>query len=79
VHSTQPPAFSWSIFLTLGVIFGASLTTFLLLVRRWTTQRQWVSLAEWARQRDFKFHPTQHDLPAALKNLAAGHLEEARG
>jgi hypothetical protein len=38
-----------------------------LLVRRWTTQRQWVSLAEWARRRKFKFHPTStSDFPAAL-------------
>ncbi len=72
---SQPPTFSWTIFLTLGVVFGASLTTFLLLVRRWTTQRQWVSLAEWAKQRDFEFRSTSHALPAALKLIAAGHLE----
>jgi hypothetical protein len=71
----QPPTFSWTIFITLGVVFGASLTTFLLLVRRWTTQRQWVSLSEWASQRDFEFRANQAELPRALHKIAAGHVE----
>lgn len=70
-----PPHFSWTIFLTLAVCLGAALAMFLLLVRRWTTQRQWVSLAEWARQRDFQFHSTDvADLPAALQPLKVAHL-----
>src|SRR5437762_2019538 len=69
------PSFSWGIFLSLGAIFGAALTTFLLLVRRWTTQRQWVSLAEWCKLHDFEFRPTQHELPAVLRNMTAGQVE----
>jgi hypothetical protein len=66
----QPPRFSWLIFGTLWVILGASLTMFYLLVRRWTTQRQWVSLAEWARQRQFRFKSTAaSELPTALESL----------
>ncbi len=66
----QPPPFSWVIFLTLVVIFAASVTTFYLLVRRWTTQRQWVSLAEWAQQRRFRFRPAElSQLPAVLEPL----------
>ena len=66
----QPPIFSWVVFLTLLVICGSSLVMFLLLVRRWTTQRQWVSLAEWARQREFRFRPKRRmDLPPPLESL----------
>jgi hypothetical protein len=49
----QPPKFSILIFLMLMSIFAASLLMFLALVRRWTTQRQWVSLSEWSKQRGF--------------------------
>jgi hypothetical protein len=66
----ETPSFSWTIFLTLWVIAAASLLMFLLLVRRWTTQRQWVSLAEWARDRRFTFQSTDlTGLPKALEPL----------
>jgi hypothetical protein len=43
---------------------------FLLLVRRWTTRRQWTSLAEWARQRGFQMSPRKREeLPSALDPL----------
>lgn len=72
----QPPRFSWAIFLTLWVCLGASLAMFFLLVRRWTTQRQWVSLAEWARQREFEFRSTlPADLPAALLPLRSANVQ----
>jgi hypothetical protein len=54
--------------LTMIAILGASVTTFVLLVRRWTTQRQWVSLAEWAKQRGFGFRSSE---PAALPSVLA--------
>jgi hypothetical protein len=64
---TPQPTFSLAILLTLLVMLGASVLTFALLVRRWTTQRQWISLAEWARQRSMRFRPvTDQPLPAAL-------------
>jgi hypothetical protein len=66
----EPPSFSWIIFLTLLLIAAASLLMFLLLVRRWTTQRQWVSLAEWARDRRFTFQTTDIEgLPKVLEPL----------
>lgn len=69
----QPPPFSLTIVLTLLVMLGASVLTFALLVRRWTTQRQWTSLAEWARQRGMRFRPlTSLPLPPVL----AGPLEQ---
>src|SRR6185503_5323259 len=62
--------FSWEIFLSLFAIFAASLMMFLLLVRRWTTRRQWTSLAEWARQRQFRMRPRKGDeLPPVLEPL----------
>ena len=70
------PPFSWVIFLMLFVIFATSLMVFLLLVRRWTTQRQWVSLAEWARQKKFKFRKNDlSELPAVLETLRPQGLE----
>lgn len=69
------PHFSWIIFLVLLIIFGASLAMFLALVRRWTTQRQWVSLAQWARQRGLKFSAPPRQLPAVLAPLGAAGLQ----
>lgn len=35
-------------------MLGGSIAMFALLVRRWTSRRQWLSLADWARQRRIK-------------------------
>src|SRR4051812_31916265 len=72
------PAFSFKIFLILVLMLGASLAMFLLLVRRWTTQRQWVSLGEWARQREFKFQPANAPLPAAIHAIPVTQHPQAR-
>jgi hypothetical protein len=51
------PAREWvGVFLALGAIIGASSGIFWLLVRRWTTQRHWVALQDWADQNRFKLH-----------------------
>ncbi len=74
--SPAPPPFTWTIFLTLAVILASSLAMFVLLVRRWTTQRQWVSLAEWAKERGFRFRPTDPAvLPKALHQLRTGGVQ----
>jgi len=74
--SPLPPRFSWTIFLTLAVILAASLAMFLLLVRRWTTQRQWVSLSEWAKEHAFKFRSTDpNELPAVLQPLRVSNVQ----
>ena len=70
-----PPPFSISIFLMLMSIFAASSITFLFLVRRWTTQRQWVSLGEWARQRKFSRRPQNAPALAAMKSLLNSEFE----
>lgn len=71
----ESSTFSWPIFLSLLLVCGVSLLMFLLLVRRWTTQRQWVSLAEWARDRGFRFRSREiATLPAALEPLKASNV-----
>ena len=48
------PRPSLAIIFTLLIMLGGSIAMFALLVRRWTSRRQWLSLAEWARQRRIK-------------------------
>lgn len=68
---TQPPTFSFVIVLTLAAICGVSMTMFFLLVWRWTTQRQWVALTEWARARQMKVKlGGDQPLPEPLKPLS---------
>lgn len=50
---------------SLGAIMIVSCVTFWVLVRRSTAHRQWVALAEWAREANFRFCPTT-DLPPPL-------------
>jgi len=51
------PAREWAaVFLSLIAIIGASSGIFWLLVRRWTTQRQWLALQDWADDNRFKLH-----------------------
>lgn len=45
---------SLRVILALLLMLGGSIAMFALLVRRWTSRRQWLSLAEWARQRRIK-------------------------
>jgi hypothetical protein len=52
-------------------MFGSSLAVFLQLVRRWTTRRRWVSLAEWASERRMRVaRQAITDLPPPLDQLA---------
>jgi hypothetical protein len=64
------PSFLWPVFLSLLVIFGASLAMFSLLVRRWTTHRRWVSLSEWAGERGMRIAKRAlTDLPPPIDQL----------
>jgi hypothetical protein len=54
VFQPAPPPFSPLIALCLIVVLGASAAMYWLLVRRATSRRQWVSLAEWARESGFR-------------------------
>jgi hypothetical protein len=65
----QQPEFSWPILLTLAAIFLASTMTFIVLVRRWTLNRQWTYMSEWARLRRFRHQPTDEILPPPLPEL----------
>lgn len=69
---SPPVTFSLWILLALILAFGLSLTMFILLVRRWTSHRQWVSLAEWARERGYRLRPfADGELPEVLNLIGA--------
>lgn len=64
------PELSWSILLTMCLILLGSTAMFALLVRRWTSRRTWVSLAQWCRETGFKRRPaTREQLPRSLDRL----------
>ncbi|MBC8106330.1 MAG: hypothetical protein H7Z14_07060 [Anaerolineae bacterium] len=66
----EPPPPSLQIFLTLLVMLGGSIAMFALLVRRWTSRRQWLSLADWARQRRIKLRAKDlSQMPPPLTEL----------
>jgi hypothetical protein len=65
------PEFSPLIVLLLVLIVGASTAVYTLLVRRWTTQRYWVALEQWAGQRGFALARNKRPpLPKSLPELS---------
>jgi hypothetical protein len=75
IEPLRPP-FSWIIFLTMLAILGASALMYLMLVRRWTSRRQWVSLARWTRESGFRMRPATRDvLPGPLAELVQSDLD----
>jgi len=65
------PAGEWvGVFLSLVAIIAASSGVFWLLVRRWTTQRHWVALQDWADENRFKLHGEDRAVgPEILKSF----------
>jgi len=58
------------VFLSLVAIIAASSGVFWLLVRRWTTQRHWVALQDWADENRFKLHGEDRAVgPEILKSF----------
>jgi len=71
----QSPPFSLLTAATLVLIVAASVCMYLMLVRRWTSRRQWVGLARWARESGFHLRRARRDvLPAPLAQLV--HSDE---
>lgn len=68
VQYTEMP-FSWTILLALAAIFLGATATFFVLVRRWTVNRQWTYMSEWARERRFRQRPTDEILPPPLDQV----------
>ncbi len=64
----MPPAveFSWTILLTLLLIFFGASAVFFTLIRRFTTQRRWSAMQQWARDHGFRHRGTDWPLPPAL-------------
>jgi hypothetical protein len=79
------PQLSWGILLTMFLVLLGSTAMFTLLVRRWTSRRTWVSLAQWCRESAFKLRPaTRELLPRPLDAHVSSdeqvrlHLRDAR-
>lgn len=59
---------------SLLAILIASGSIFWLLVRRWTTQHQWLALSDWAETNNFKLHGEERAVvPDVLNRLAKTH------
>src|SRR5688500_14510620 len=65
------PVTEWgAVFLSLGAILAMASGGFWLLVRRWTTQRHWVALQDWADQNRFILHGEKRAVgPEVLKSI----------
>jgi hypothetical protein len=61
--------FSFSVLLSLMAVLGAAVAVFTWQVRRWTTNRQWRGLLDWARVADFKLTQQDREPPAPLEVL----------
>ena len=67
----QSPPFSPVVLLTLLLVAVASSVTFWLLIRRWTSHRQWVALSDWARESGFRFkRQAEGDAPPPFSALS---------
>ncbi len=68
--------FSWRVLLTLLMVVALATGMFALLVRRWTTRRQWVALSEWSRASGFRLAALEAvNLPEAVRQIRAMTLE----
>jgi hypothetical protein len=66
----KPPPFSPLVLLTLVAVVAASSVTFWVLVRRSTSHRRWVALAEWARETGFRFNRVETgEAPEPFRSL----------
>jgi hypothetical protein len=71
ISAWSVPAREWlAVFLSLVAIIAASSGIFWLLVRRWTTQRHWVALQDWADENRFKLRGEDRAVgPEILKSF----------
>jgi len=79
MHAAALSPWTWitlRVLISLAAIMAASSVTFWVLVRRSTAHRQWVALAEWARDAGFHFRDIRH-LPPPLDAVGA-HAPAAR-
>jgi len=71
VAAMQVPVREWgAIFGSLILILAGSSVIFWLLMRRWTTQRHWLALQDWADENRFKLHGEKRAVaPEILKSI----------
>jgi hypothetical protein len=60
--------------LTLLTVLFVSVLVFTWQVRRWTTNRRWLALWDWARMSGYKFSRSEHSPPAPLDALEGRNL-----
>jgi hypothetical protein len=62
------------VLLTLLAVLFISALVFTWQVRRWTTNRRWLALWDWARMTGYRFSRTEHSPPAPLDVLKGRNL-----
>jgi hypothetical protein len=68
----EPPPFSIWIFLSLLAVFGVSCVMFWAHVRRWTQNRLWVALGDWASNHRFRLYRSDRaTVPPPLSELTS--------
>jgi hypothetical protein len=67
--------FSWTVLLTLVAVFIASVLVFYWQVRRWTTNRGWRALLDWARATGFTLSSQPRDVPAPFDRLPGSRVK----
>jgi len=66
--------FSWLVLLTLVVVLTVSVVVFNWQVRRWTTNRGWRALLDWARERGFKLSNQRRDPPDPFGQMSGASI-----
>lgn len=63
--------FSWAVLLSLVTVLAVSLVVFNWQVRRWTTNRRWRALLDWARERGYRLSHQDREPPPPFDTMAA--------
>ena len=71
------PGFSWVTVLVLLAVIGLSVAVFVALVRRSTSKRSWVEIAEWAREHGFRVTARESAAPAPLDSVHRADVRAA--
>ena len=67
--------FSWLVLLTLVTVFAASVLVFNWQVRRWTTNRGWRALLDWARSTGFSLSNQAREVPPPFDRLGGARVK----
>jgi hypothetical protein len=73
-YDTSGLRFSFSVLLTLIAVLSASVIVFNWQVRRWTSNRGWRALLDWARATGFKLSHHDREPPPPFTQLTSGRM-----